>query len=301
MMKRPRIKNGFSLIELLVVLGIISILFSLMLPVLTGSREAARRSQCENNLKQVMIAFHHYANSHLVFPPGVVNPAGPIENINEGYHVSWIVQLLPGIERSGLASSIDTSVSVYHPVNKTVRKSMITTLICPSDQSPLETMTGDAQNNFVACHSDVETPISADDSGVFFLNSRIRDEGIPDGSSQTIFVGEKLRHRLDLGWMSGTRATLRNAGTPINSGDILYATGPIKTWGSDGLQRNGPPITPDPKNTSLVGGFASQHPGGANFGFGDGSVRFVSETLHRDVFRRLANRADGEMISDTDY
>jgi prepilin-type processing-associated H-X9-DG protein len=288
------VRGGFTQIELLMVFTIIAILASLLVPAIEQAREAARRVQCTNNLKQVAIALENYVHVHGVLPPGVVNESGPIGSVPEGYHFSWMAQLLPFMEQSGLSGALDRSTSVYDPVNARVRSAPISTYLCPSDRPSQPRTDGIAENNYVGCHNDVEAPIDFTNSGIFFLNSRIRYEDILDGSSETIFVGEKLRDGRDLGWASGTRSTLRNTGTPINTGLIRSA----------GWRRNpasvvaGPSPPDDPYH---VGGFASGHTGGANFAFGDGSIRFVSQTINRDVYRCLGNRADGEMISAADY
>ncbi len=301
MMRPPRTRNGFSLIEVLVVFAIISVLISLIIPVIVDSREAAHRAQCENDLKQVLLSIHNYSSTHDQFPSGVINAKGPIENIEEGQHLSWIAQLLPYIEQRALSDSLDDTKSIYSWENSSVRGAVINSLLCPSDGGPQRGLKGQGISNYAAVQNDVEAPIDGNNNGTFFLNSNLRYESLLDGSSQTIFVGEKLRNEADLGWLSGTRSTLRNAGMPLNSGDLLYATGPIATWSAEGRTRNGTPIAADPKSVSAVGGFASRHQGGANFGFGDGSVRFLSENVQRDVFQRLANRADGELINDADY
>lgn len=288
--------RGFTLIELLVVLTIISVIVALILPVLASGREAARRTQCFNNLFQFSVAIQNYANLYNVLPPGVVDQPRPIRNIPDGYHFAWTTQLLSYLEQSAVVASLEQSTSLYDPVNTGGRSIVINILQCPSDPGPVKRADGVAGNSYAACHNDVEAPIAVTNTGTFFLNSLIRYEDIPDGSSNTIFLGEKLRNPFDLGWASGTRATLRNTGTPINSGDILYSPTPIQTWGADGRVGSGPAIRPDPKNPGLVGGFASKHPGGADFAFGDGSVRFLNETISHEVYRCLGNRADGEMI-----
>jgi prepilin-type processing-associated H-X9-DG protein len=183
----------------------------------------------------------------------------------------------------------------------TARTTVLAILLCPSDFGPLYRGDGAAQNNYAACHADREAPIGARNNGSFFLNSRVGYEDIPDGTSQTIFVGEKLRQGLDLGWASGTRATLRNAGIPINSPDLLYGKTQITMRDyddDDQTETSLIPIDPDPHNPNLVGGFSSPHPGGANFAFGDGGVRYLRQSISASVFRRLANRADGEPIED---
>ena len=97
-MKRRR--PGFTLIEMMIGVSIIVVLIALLLPAIQAAREAARRAQCANNLMQLGIAMGSYISTHSVFPPGVVNDTGPIRNLPEGYHHSWVVQILPFIRAS---------------------------------------------------------------------------------------------------------------------------------------------------------------------------------------------------------
>jgi hypothetical protein len=138
--------------------------------------------------------------------------------------------------------------------------------------------------NYAACHHDVEAPIDQDNNGVMFLNSAVPIRDISDGTTHTIFVGEKAIEEDDLGWMSGTRATLRNTGGNPNLN--MPVRGAI-----DGgpAQAAGDPLL-------YVGGFSSYHPGGAQFMIGDGSVRFISETIDQLVYQQLGNRADGKLM-----
>ncbi|WP_406701006.1 DUF1559 domain-containing protein [Singulisphaera sp. Ch08] len=290
---RPR---GYTMVEVLVVLGIISGIIALFLPVITGGRETARRSQCLNNLKQLSLAMHNHHNAHDVFPPGVVNSTGPIRNEPLGYHHSWVVSLLPFMEQNSAASLVDVASSIYSPRNGTARGIQITTLLCPSDSGPLKRTNGTVENNYAGGHHDVEAPIDADNHGILYLNSQVRYEGIEDGLSGTLMIGEKLRNGFDLGWTSGTRSTLRNTGSPINSGDLLDAKSRLTSW-SDGTKILDPDQRTAPKNRLLVGGFGSNHSRGANFAFCDGSVRFLSETMDRRAYQALGHRSDGELIA----
>ncbi len=290
----PRPRVGFTLIELLVVIAIIAVLIALLLPAVQAAREAARRVQCVNNLMQLGVAINNYEASHELYPPGVVNPTGPILNIPKGYHYSWMVQILPYIEQSNAFKKINFAVGAYDPPNNTVRAHVVNVFLCPSDAGTARTDAG-ARSSYAACHNDIEAPIDVNNNGVFFLNSAdaLHDE-LTDGTSTTVFVGEKLLSGTDLGWISGTNGTLRNMGTAINatSGNPL---GEIES-GDEGEVVAAPKAgEPDPR--AFVGGYSSRHAGGANFLLGDGSVRFLKNTIGGKVLRLLANRADGEMIS----
>ena len=274
MRRVSRSPSGTTLIELLVVSFIICVSIGIIIPGLLASHGTAERIRCLNNMRQLSLAVQNYHQAHQLLPPGVVNPTGPIHNQADGKHVGWILQLLPYMEQSGLALAFDQDLSVYDPVNQRAALTPINSLICPTDKNSGRFL-GLSVSNYAGCHHDVEAPIDADNHGVFFLNSRISLDDIEDGTSNTILFAEKLVDAPDLGWVSGTRSTLRNTGTPINS--RLRA-------GSD-----------------FVGGFGSMHPGGANVGFGDGSVRFVKESIHMDVYRLLGHRADGEPIGGDEF
>ena len=145
-----RTVRGFTLVELLVVIAIIGILVALLLPAVQAAREAARRAQCTNNLVQLVIAVHNYESANRVYPPGTVDPAGPIQNVAQGYHHNWIEQLLPYLERRVAYDHIDRSVSVYHSNNVPVRDLHISGLLCPSSSSG-----GAGYSNYAAVHHEV--------------------------------------------------------------------------------------------------------------------------------------------------
>ncbi len=308
-------RRGYTLIELLVVLAIIAVLLICMVPALLGARSAARRLNCLNNLKQILLAIEGYRTSYSVLPSGSYAPSGPVPSEPGGYRLSWLLSILPFMEQRGVYSAFDFDVGGDDPANQTVRSTRITTLTCPSDGGEawdvlrggwLETY-APGTTSFAACHHDVEAPIDADNHGVFFLNSRIRVVDVTDGLSQTIFLGE-MHRRSPLGWASGTRATLRNTGHPINGLDPSTAkhAGPGENPLPDGLTAPGLEARIDDPNGGVspyfVGGFGSRHPGGgANFAFGDSSVRFIRQTIDRSVYQRLGHRSDGEVIDDDAY
>jgi prepilin-type N-terminal cleavage/methylation domain-containing protein/prepilin-type processing-associated H-X9-DG protein len=285
----PNHRRGFTLIELLVVIAIIGVLVALLLPAVQQAREAARRTQCKNNLMQLGLALHNYEMAYEMLPPGTVNPTGPIRNEAKGYHMGWMVQILPYMDQPSVYDHFDFSVGVYDTKNAPPRAINIQSYLCPSHPW-VNSGTGPGSCSYAGCHHDVEAPIDVDNHGVLFLNSKIRYRDIRDGASQTIFVGE---HGGDaLGWASGTRATLRNPGGGINTSGlpVIGRVMPI-------------PANPDPGTDAealAVGSFGSYHSGGAMFTFGDGSVRFLSENTALTTYQRLAHRADGELLG-SDY
>jgi prepilin-type N-terminal cleavage/methylation domain-containing protein/prepilin-type processing-associated H-X9-DG protein len=295
----PAASRGFTLIELLVVIAIIAVLIALLLPAVQSAREAARRAQCINNLMQVGLALQNYESSHEVFPQGVVNDTGPVLDQPKGYHFGWMVRILPYCEMRNTYNHFNLKLSLYEPQNFTTRTILVRSFLCPSDNGPDRGMKNEAMTSYAACHNDTEAPIDAKNNGVFFLNAALRYEDIPDGSSQTIFVGEKLNDGSGQGWASGTRASLRNMGTGINSPINVPGASPQdiaqELAGDPDLAK----VTPG--TPSFVGSFASHHPGGANFVFGDGSARFLKNSSGGGILKLLANRHDGESIDSGRY
>ncbi len=326
--------RAFTLVELLVVIAIIGILIALLLPAVQAAREAARRSQCTNNLMQIGIALNNYTGAHAVLPPGVVNPKGPIQSptmadlgvdfsddsamesmygmdagmaggmmpgeaVEEGqlarrpneYHIGWLVQILPFVEQSTVFRHVDFKVGAYHRNNDPVRTITIETFRCPSDSYAWRGSNASSPSSYAGCHHDSEAPIDADNNGVFFLNSRVAISDVTDGSSHTIFAGEKVIDDGEVSWMLGTRDTLRNTGSLPN------VSRPNR-WG--GGQPVLPPEPPPAGPQLAVGGYSSYHPGGGNYLFGDGSVRFISETVDPLLYQRLGHRNDGQLVQN-DY
>lgn len=288
---------GFTLVELLVVIAIIGILVGLLLPAVQAAREAARRSQCINNLMQLGLAVHHYEFNHEYLPAGVINPEGPIRNEPIGQHVSWTVQILPYIEEGNAFERFDMQAGAYAEANLPVRQHSINLLRCPSSPVP-KREDKIAISSYVGCHNDREAPISEDNNGLLFLNSRIRFADISDGSTYTLLLGEAVITPDNLGWTSGTRATLRNAsGIFRPEAERQGGLGLAPQFGAEH-----PDATDEEQpeqsriGTLYVGGFSSFHTGGANMVFADGSVNFISQTIDPQVLQHMGNRADGELI-----
>ena len=145
----------------------------------------------------------------------------------------------------------------------TTRTTLVRTFLCPSDNKPNRTPTDIVLTSYAACHNGLEAPIDASNDGVFILNRAIRYEDIPDGSSNTIFVGEKRLDGTGQGWASGTRASLRNTGTAVNA--VVVVPLPGKAAAPPAVEDSAD-FTPNaavPGTPGYVGGYASNHPGGA--------------------------------------
>jgi hypothetical protein len=236
---------------------------------------------------QIGIGLANYETAHNVLPPGCVNRTGPVREVpmslglasdgrpvanvsgdqSDQYHVGWVLQILPFIDKRNIYESFDFSHGIYHKSNAPALGHTLDLFACPS-----------GGGSFAGCHNDVETPIDIDNNGVLFLNSSVTNEDVADGLSNTIYLGETGG---TLDWAAGTRATLRNAGSRIN-GNIYKQ---LKTT----PKRNSKLIT-------TVGGFSSSHVGGANFLMGDGRLVFLKDRIDLTLFGRLANRADGQLV-----
>jgi len=275
---------AFTLVELLVVIAIIGVLVALLLPAVQAAREAARRCSCLNNISQLALGVHNYEFSTERLPSGTINPEGPIRSEPEGQHVSWLVQILPYVEMNNAYRLFDQSAGAYARVNSEVRALTVRLFVCPSypgtDTNEDETA---ARTTYAGCHHDQEAPIDDDNHGLLFLNSQLRYTDILDGSSQTILLGEFRSDEDELGWVSGTRATLRNT----DRFDVNYHLRKNRRQQAESRPPAGP---------LDVGGFSSAHPGGAQFAFADGSSKMIRENIEPAVLHQLGHRADGELL-----
>jgi len=306
-------RTGFTLVELLVVIGIISVLVTLLLPAVQQAREAARRTQCRNNLLQFGLALHNYQTMYNMLPSGSVNATGPVQDLpgqgeslgdvqfrlQDEYQLSWVVQLMPFMDQGPLYEKIDFSVGAYSAQNALVRSTLLHIISCPSDasdpQATATTVTGHpiATGNYAGVHDDKDELIDVDQDGVFYLNSSVDQQSVLDGVSNTLFLGEKiLSTDPQFGWISGTRSTLRSMsdynGIPMIPTQPGAAAQPPRMRG---LQR-----------ADQIGGvgFSSRHVGGGHFLVGDGGVRYLSENIDPAVLLGLANRHD-DAPADWDY
>lgn len=279
-------RTAFTLIEILVVIAIISVLMALLLPAIGVVREAARRTQCKNSLCQLAVALHNYHMAFNVLPPGCVNETGPIVNSESGYHMSWLVQSLPTMDRTRVFDQIDFSRGVYDPANAIVRSQSLPGLICPSTGNPPVPTNSPAVSSYVGCTGGIDEPIGENNTGLFFLNSSISYKQIRDGTSYTIMLSERdvneVTNRPDLGWMSGTSATLRHS---------VFPTIATTTLGNSVTDQ--PEQSIDYPSEQLTGGFSSPH-SQINVAYADGSVAVLNGA--GQLGRQLGCRSDGELM-----
>lgn len=276
--RQPSINRaGFTLVELLVVIAIIGILVALLLPAVQAAREAARRMQCSNNLKQLGIAMHNYHDTYKRFSPGfmVVNEQG---QINGGW--AWAVFHMPFIEQSPLQDKL--SVTKYtlnevvsDPALMPMLQTQLSTLKCPSSTvEPLREYLGGtgimvSTANYTCCRGffrySGQTHLQKRNNGVFFGESSVRIAGITDGTSNTIALGERTV-------LPAYRQDPKRWPSWCGPGGLTAAKGVGSTVSSSVYDKMNHPMD--------IHLFSSEHPGGANFCFADGSVRLLSETIH---------------------
>ena len=313
-MSVSRARTAFTLIELLVVIAIIAILIALLLPAVQQVREAARRSQCRNNMHQVGLALHNYHEVHQTFPPGRTHGL----TFNHGFspHAMW----LPHLDQSQLYRRINFDYPSDHPQNSTVRFCMLDVLMCPSDSN--RKIQGDNSiHNYLFNVGTTHSVIGS--NGVFFQNSRVRAADVRDGLSTTAFLAETVQGDGD---GSTTSDNIRAAGpmSPITDYATSCAAAPpvIPMRGSQwlfaapGHSMYSHHRTPNDPQLDCMAGDArssgnptswaavsldvaarSRHDGGVNVLFGDGHVSFVSSSVDLAVWHALGTRAGAEAIS----
>jgi prepilin-type N-terminal cleavage/methylation domain-containing protein/prepilin-type processing-associated H-X9-DG protein len=298
-----RLRKAFTLIELLVVIAIIGILIGLLVPAVQKVRESANRTQCVNNLKQIGLACLNYHDSKKAFPPGFVASAS-YPDTRPGW--GWATFLLPYIEQDNLYRRIDLTQPVEQsPAIQTV----IRLYLCPSDIAPesafpitdatLTPVAMAAPSSYAATvgsdASEVDDPVG---NGVFYRNSRTRIADIIDGTSQTALVGDRAWAQANGIWAGAPAGAVTRAGA-LNVWP--NATGPAPALIL--VHNNWINITTDADGG--LDDFSSNHPGGINLLFADGSVHFLasitSDGQQRRDFWALGTRAGREVIQALEY
>ncbi|MEZ6126388.1 MAG: DUF1559 domain-containing protein [Planctomycetaceae bacterium] len=304
--------RGFTLIELLVVIAIIAILIALLLPAVQQAREAARRTQCKNNLKQLGLAFHNYHDIYKVFPPRMLTRRSWRGPTTTG-HWAWSAFILPQIDQAPLFNLLDIGTSRPTAAITAHLNEMRTPLAafrCPSDIGPAahdsaldpgyaientaDVNTGLGMSNYVVANGTASAnqkkasnPVegTTGSTGAFFRDSKIGLRDITDGSSNTILCGERAWRMGNIRMSAGTLlATRDNNTTGPSSQDTSAAwnQGLMTIVGTTRYPMN--PVLTGP-NIAQCQSFSSLHEGGAQFLLADGAVRFISENIdHKNTF-----------------
>ena len=321
MFKQPRrLQKGFTLIELLVVIAIIAILIALLLPAVQQAREAARRTQCRNNLKQIGLALQNYHELYRTFPPGYtargVNSSDPT-TAETGPGYAWSFAILPFIDKGNVFNAIDTDIDAHDPSNLDVAlTAKLNSFLCPSDDAPDTFEVTDGTDTFELPSSNYAgilgygsvTMNAGDCTGVFYRNSSIRIRDIQDGTSNTICIGERRANHdfrdpdpdadANTTWYAAIPNATRNAGMAMMpmmteaSGSLLL--GHVGQPAMMGMMQ----MHSTPNQTNHIVHFSSRHTGGVHFVLCDGSVHFMNENVNYDTFRNLGERADGNVLGE---
>jgi prepilin-type N-terminal cleavage/methylation domain-containing protein/prepilin-type processing-associated H-X9-DG protein len=338
---RPK-QRAFTLIEVLVVVAIIAVLIALLLPAVQSAREAARRLQCTNNLKQIGLALHNYENANGAFPPCYLEVFATPTSTKSFYKSEWsvIARISPFLELGPLYSAINFEMTYDDPTNLTASELSISSLNCPSDPGPVALADGKGGNEGTMSYGNLEGDWyvwwlnGPQNRSAFSPNFSRRFAQFTDGLSNTMVFGEsqishyQLRKCRSDGGMtpysipdtSQSPALIQSMAPPVCTESATahqkWANGKVFFNGvTTALTPNTKVLLPgDPHPYDLVthdenqGGptFAaltadSYHPGGVNCLMGDGSVRFVKDSINGQAWRALGTIAGGEVVSSDAY
>ncbi|ADV63108.1 hypothetical protein Isop_2537 [Isosphaera pallida ATCC 43644] len=313
-------RRGFTLIELLVVIAIIAVLIALLLPAVQSAREAARRAQCVNNLKQLGLAMHNYESTFGVFPPGYmtdrlglgVNGPRQPDTFDAGPGWAYGAALLSFMEQSPVAQALNFNLPCNFPANVTGVLTVISTHLCPSVSEsstvfnvldlPGNPIARFARSHYVLnagrdepwSYSVLEQRPFAD--GPFFRNSDIRISNVTDGLSNSMFMSEHTAILSDKTWVGVVPGAVVCPRPRFAFASCDFAATLILSHSGPSADENFV-IHPPNARTSHVCQVFSEHPGGANCLMGDGSVRFIKETVNQLTWAALCTIAGGEVIS----
>ena len=337
----PPLRRGFTLIELLVVIAIIAVLIALLLPAVQSAREAARRIQCVNNMKQIGLGLHNYHDPSGSFPPGRIwsTATASFPTIFSGaQNTTWFILMLPQIEQGNLANSFNYALGeegVFAPLplgffaNSTVAATKIAAFQCPSDRSNTfqinpayaggvlsgVTLTkGNYAANWgnTSWGANYRGPFAGNYQKSTFGHDLVSIASITDGTSNTVAMAEVLQGATQdiRGVMWSTvpgGSTFMTRFTPNGVKDFLN-----QVSGGDYLNNDpglfcfsepvqGLPCFPNAGDNEAYAGARSRHPGGVNALHADGSVHFIKNTINPVIWNALASISGGEVLSSDSY
>ncbi|MDY0168326.1 MAG: DUF1559 domain-containing protein [Thermoguttaceae bacterium] len=303
-LRQSRVEGaGFTLVELLVVIAIIGILIALLLPAVQAAREAARRMQCSNNLKQIGLALHNYHDALKSFPPVATTiwDTGTME-------ISWLYPILPYLEQTAVYEQMKKAPNAYH---STLSVQVAPVYLCPSDgrnefdyidlpagreyrTANYNAVMGPGRDGRYLGTESLPAGYAATD-GVIHMYSGTRMRSIQDGTSNTLMVGERITdlRSWTKGWMTKDEPSVfqgKNIVWPMNTDPSVLCYRHVRKPG-------GCPAGSQEMAFNDID-FGSRHPGGAQFGLADGSVHFLSETINFTTYQDLATMDGGEVVAD---
>lgn len=318
MSKVRRKFRGFTLIELLVVIAIIAVLIALLLPAVQQAREAARRSQCKNNLKQYGLGLHNYHDTYGMFPIAGQNWGQPL--------IGWQPRILPYMDQAPLFNALNFSnggaaYSTTLPNGKVAQTVNVPYAKCPTDPSAQLNRTDWAQSSYCGSLGSQRTPSASgscntwlnpgtnyenpgggadhgnttdakDLSGMFGrLGPLIKIANVTDGTSNVIMVGEILSDCNDHtgNWWDYNQGGNAHASTAVPLNDMTTCPNSKRITNA---------ACTNPNNWNYSWGFRSAHVGGAHFVLVDGSVRFIGENIDYNTWQRVGGRRDGNVLGE---
>jgi prepilin-type N-terminal cleavage/methylation domain-containing protein len=299
-------RRAFTLIELLVVIAIIAILIALLLPAVQQAREAARRTQCRNNLHQLGLALHNYHDTHGTFPQGIAARAHSTSACYQnsthsslcpqgvGQSTPWLTLLLPFVDETALYNAYNMDQKCVSLANSTAAGAKLAQYACPSNTTPfvhsydgVEFGSCDyagsagtkASGLYTVAYTAPEMGVPVAGSGILFWRNNVRVRDIRDGTSSTFIAGEA--------WANTAQSGATGFANAWHFGESV-----IRSTAMDSSLNYSP---------TCGYCFRSQHEGGGFFTFADGQVRFISENIDASVYGSLGTRAGNEIIDDEDY
>jgi len=312
MSRRNPVRTGFTLIELLVVIAIIAVLIALLLPAVQQAREAARRSQCKNNLKQLGLALHNYHDTHNTFPPG-----GFYMGPNLGNGLSFHVMLLPFLDQANLYSQFLFEKDKWIDASKgrVLGKTVPPGLLCPSSGMTMswdtsEKNAGNHTTHYLGITGPVgDTPVNPasntkyswdigspsiyggwGNEGILLRGECKKIRDVTDGTSNTFLIGEsswdknEQRYR---SWLRGIYSNTSGMASYPGGNDVLVSTKNIRYQ----------PNTNGGTNFTNDMPFGSNHTGGMQVLMADGAVTFINENIDNTLYRAMATRSSGEIAT----
>jgi prepilin-type N-terminal cleavage/methylation domain-containing protein len=313
---------AFTLVELLVVIAIIGVLVALLLPAVQAAREAARRSKCVNNLKQIVLAAHNVHDVRGMFPSGTKVTYNASAN-TQVYFSNWAIQILPYIEQQNLFEQYDDTVANIHANNKLVRETEVQTYRCPSEIIPSQILvpaTGapSGSGNGIAYRTSSYRGMSGVSANGFNQWAGFPSEVIANAQQAA-----GLRGMLHTDWVGGPTPQERMATITDGTSNTLFVgerstrTTPTRgTFWADsfnlyslsGAYNQSATLMPDYEACRRIAadeaqckyGWGSFHPGIVNFAYGDGSIRSIKRTIDMRMFTFLATIGNGEVVPNQD-